>query len=88
MFGYAFISIPVRDPTDVVFCIGLDALKHRGAIEAPEREFKTLESQLTDAQRFKDCKSFALVCRDCKTEHTLRNISEKSVCAIVSLADF
>ncbi|KAF7983750.1 hypothetical protein HWV62_19727 [Athelia sp. TMB] len=51
-------------------CLGLDPARFRsnssGELEA--RAFETLDSQMTDAQRFKDAAPFTVRCRKCKGE--------------------
>ncbi|GAA5895337.1 DNA-directed DNA polymerase alpha catalytic subunit POL1 [Sporobolomyces salmoneus] len=46
-------------------CLGLDASNYKTSIDAPEREFKTLQSQISDAQRFADAVPFTVRCRSC-----------------------
>ncbi|GAA5981594.1 hypothetical protein JCM5350_008038 [Sporobolomyces pararoseus] len=46
-------------------CLGLDAANYKTSIDAPEREFKTLQSQISDAQRFADAAPFTVRCRSC-----------------------
>ncbi|GAA6009942.1 DNA-directed DNA polymerase alpha catalytic subunit POL1 [Rhodotorula paludigena] len=50
-------------------CLGLDALRFKSSsLDVPEREFKTLQSQISDAQRFADAESFRIRCRACGAE--------------------
>ncbi|GAA6024619.1 hypothetical protein JCM10207_001023 [Rhodosporidiobolus poonsookiae] len=50
-------------------CLGLDVTRYKSlSLDVPERQFKTLQSQVTEEQRFADCESFRVRCRTCGTE--------------------
>ncbi|KAF8064215.1 DNA polymerase family B-domain-containing protein [Lyophyllum atratum] len=50
-------------------CLGLDATKYRTSVSGPdERAFSSLDSQMSDAERFKNCEQFLVRCRHCKGE--------------------
>ncbi|GAA5888512.1 hypothetical protein JCM6882_008978 [Rhodosporidiobolus microsporus] len=57
-------------------CLGLDFTRYKSSLDVPEREFKTLQSQLTEAQRFAECEPFRVRCRTCGTESLFDGISE------------
>ncbi|BGP49603.1 DNA-directed DNA polymerase alpha catalytic subunit pol1 [Rhodotorula kratochvilovae] len=58
-------------------CLGLDALRFKSSsLDVPEREFKTLQSQISDAQRFRDCEPLRIRCRACSAESAFDGISE------------
>lgn len=42
----------------------------------PEREFKTLQSQISDAQRFRECEPLRIRCRACTAESAFDGIAE------------
>ncbi|KAM0750832.1 hypothetical protein T439DRAFT_289087 [Meredithblackwellia eburnea MCA 4105] len=46
-------------------CLGLDVARFRTIGELPEREFKTLQSKISDAERFAQAKPFDIRCRSC-----------------------
>ncbi|KAL4066177.1 hypothetical protein J3A83DRAFT_4433487 [Scleroderma citrinum] len=58
-------------------CLGLDPGRYRvsGGGEGPA--FATLDSQISDAERFKDCQPFFIRCRGCKGEGEFRPIWER-----------
>ena len=66
----------------LTIAIGLDSSRYQtitaGAGEV-EREFHTLESQISDADRFKDAEPFSIHCRQCHTETTYRGLVSDSV---------
>ncbi|GAA5986163.1 hypothetical protein JCM11641_004732 [Rhodosporidiobolus odoratus] len=57
-------------------CLGLDVTRYKSSLDVPEREFKTLQSQVSEAQRFADCERFRVRCRTCGTEALFDGISE------------
>ncbi|GAA5933337.1 uncharacterized protein JCM15063_001287 [Sporobolomyces koalae] len=59
-------------------CLGLDATSYRSSIDAPEREFKTLQSQISDAQRFADAVPFTVRCRSCGSTTAFEPANEKN----------
>jgi DNA polymerase alpha subunit A len=60
-------------------CLGLDTSKYRvsGASKAAEQsnEITTLESQIPDHVRFKDCEPLRLLCLDCKQHYEYRGLN-------------
>lgn len=60
--------------------VGLDASRYRtSAGESEERYFSTLDSLMSDAERFKDASPFVVRCRSCKGEIAFEPISDRSV---------
>ncbi|BGP09423.1 DNA-directed DNA polymerase alpha catalytic subunit pol1 [Rhodotorula toruloides] len=58
-------------------CLGLDAMRFKStSLDVPEREFKTLQSQISDAQRFADAEPFRIRCRTCGTINPFDGILE------------
>lgn len=49
------------------------------SLDVPEREFKTLQSQISDAQRFADAEPFLIRCRTCGTESAFDGVSDNQV---------
>lgn len=69
-------------PTDgPAFCAtGLDAMRFKSSsLDVPEREFKTLQSQVSDAQRFADTEPFRIRCRTCGAESVSDGVGENQV---------
>jgi hypothetical protein len=50
------------------------------SLDVPEREFKTLQSQVSDAQRFADTEPFRIRCRTCGAESVFDGVGENQVC--------
>lgn len=65
---------------------GLDAVNYKSSLDAPEREFKTLQSQISDAQRFADAIPFNVRCRACGSSTAFEPLGAKSVSLDFSLA--
>ncbi|GAA5918206.1 hypothetical protein JCM8208_006171, partial [Rhodotorula glutinis] len=58
-------------------CLGLDALRFKSSsLDVPEREFKTLQSQISDAQRFAECEPLRIRCRSCGSESAFDGVAE------------
>ncbi|BGO92070.1 DNA-directed DNA polymerase alpha catalytic subunit pol1 [Rhodotorula toruloides] len=58
-------------------CLGLDALRSKStSLDVREREFKTLQSQISDAQRFADAEPFRIRYRTCGTINPFDDILE------------
>lgn len=57
------------DNARLATCLGLDSNKYRSTVitKLEEEELHTMESQLTDAERFKDVEKWKPVCNYCKT---------------------
>lgn len=53
------------------------------SLDVPEREFKTLQSQISDAQRFADAEPFRIRCRTCGTINPFDGILENKVCPVL-----
>jgi len=59
-------------------CLGLDASRYRNTAGEPEeRYFGNLDSQMSDAERFKDADPFTVRCRSCKGQVSFDPISER-----------
>ncbi|GAA6059765.1 hypothetical protein JCM10212_001973 [Sporobolomyces blumeae] len=58
-------------------CLGLDATEFKSSIDAPEREFKTLQSQVSDAVRFADAVPFSVRCRACGSSTAFEPLDAK-----------
>jgi len=65
---------------------GLDAVNYKSSFDTPEREFKTLQSQISDAQRFADAIPFNVRCRACGSSTAFEPLGAKSVSLDFSLA--
>ncbi|KAI7858123.1 DNA polymerase family B-domain-containing protein [Circinella umbellata] len=69
------------DGTDIARlaeCLGLDSTKFnvsRSYIEENDEEFTTLESQISDVERFKDAERLVLQCGSCKNEQPFEGIA-------------
>ncbi|KZV91997.1 hypothetical protein EXIGLDRAFT_615021, partial [Exidia glandulosa HHB12029] len=59
-------------------CLGLDAKKYQtyASGEQEERPFGTLESQVPDKERFKQCEPFRVKCRSCKKIFAFGSLGE------------
>ncbi|GAA6028504.1 hypothetical protein JCM8097_007252 [Rhodosporidiobolus ruineniae] len=58
-------------------CLGLDVTRYTSSsLDVPDREFKTLQSQVSEAQRFAECERFRVGCRTCGTEALFDGITE------------
>lgn len=68
-----------------IFCvlsdgeIGLDPGRFRVSGGGDSPAFATLDSQMSDTERFKDCQPFFIRCRGCKGEGEFRPIWERDV---------
>lgn len=59
---------------------GLDAQRFKSiSLDVPEREFKTLQSQISDEQRFADAEPFRIRCKACGAESAFDGISDNKV---------
>ncbi|KAL0579487.1 DNA-directed DNA polymerase alpha catalytic subunit pol1 [Marasmius crinis-equi] len=65
-------------------CLGLDPARYRVTVSssAEENGFASLDSQLSDAQRFKDAESFYVRCRDCNGEWNFAPLSDRDNCCL------
>lgn len=61
---------------------GLDVTHYKGATaEVAEREFKTLQSQITDKERFAESEPLYIRCRYCHLAVIFDGVAENAVCA-------
>ncbi|KAL6306263.1 DNA polymerase alpha catalytic subunit [Sparassis latifolia] len=65
------------DRSRLAECLGLDASRYRSPAEAEERAFGTLDSLMSDAERFKDTDPFVVRCRSCQGEVAFAPISDR-----------
>ena len=67
-------------------CLGLDSNKYQSTAisKLEEEELHTLESQLTDAERFKDVAKWKPVCNYCKQEAEFPGVVKIGVCFYVN----
>ena len=67
-------------------CLGLDPNRYRTAAagESEERYFGTLDSLMSDAQRFKDADAFNVRCRSCQNVVPFAPVSDREVTGIPS----
>jgi DNA polymerase alpha subunit A len=65
---------------------GLDPARYRNSVssEAPERAFSTLDSQISDSDRFKDAMPFLVSCRHCQVQVAFAPINDREVCLLCS----
>jgi hypothetical protein len=63
------------------FAKGLDPGRYRNssAAESEERYFSTLDSGMSDSQRYKDAKPFIVRCRRCEAQFAFTPIHEQDV---------
>ena len=60
-------------------CLGLDPTKYKNvSLEGAEREFRTLQSQVSDATRFRDAKDWMVRCRHCHSTHVFDGLDKNS----------
>ena len=62
---------------------GLDPNRYRSAAagESEARAFSTLDSLMSDSERFKDCDPFIVRCRSCQGQVAFAPISDRDVSA-------
>ena len=62
-------------------CLGLDPGRFRSYVgnDTNERVFGTLESQMPDSIRFKDCEPLTIRCRHCDGRMPFTHVSERAV---------
>ncbi|KAG6831739.1 hypothetical protein H0H87_004008 [Tephrocybe sp. NHM501043] len=66
------------DRSRLAECLGLDPAKYRNSAGgSDERTFSSLDSQMSDAKRFKDCQPFIVRCRHCKGELPFAPLHDK-----------
>ncbi|EMD39179.1 hypothetical protein CERSUDRAFT_112852 [Gelatoporia subvermispora B] len=58
-------------------CLGLDPNRYKSSGEAEERQFGTLDSLMSDAERFKDTDPFIVQCRSCQGEIVFESIANR-----------
>lgn len=62
-------------------CLGLDPNRYRTATaaESESRAFSTLDSLISDAERYKECDHFVVRCRSCKGQVEFAFIGDRAV---------
>ncbi|KAI0358255.1 hypothetical protein OH77DRAFT_1256462 [Trametes cingulata] len=67
------------DRSRLAECLGLDPNRYRTVVggEAEERYFGTLDSLMSDAERFKDADPFVVRCRSCKNDVTFTPLGDR-----------
>jgi DNA polymerase alpha subunit A len=63
------------------FAEGLDPSRYRNSssAESEERYFSTLDSRMSDSQRYRDAKPFIVHCRRCEAQFPFTPIHEQDV---------
>ncbi|OJT03335.1 DNA polymerase alpha catalytic subunit [Trametes pubescens] len=74
------------DKSRLAECLGLDPNRYRTSAggDAEERYFGTLDSLMSDAERFQDTDPFVVRCRSCKNDVTFAPISDREKSPITS----
>lgn len=76
------------DSMNWLMAAGLDPAQFRVSRGAEGGEaFMPLASQMSDAERFKDCQPFMVRCRQCKGEGEFRPVWEREVSSLAALRD-
>ncbi|KAG5716236.1 DNA polymerase alpha catalytic subunit [Termitomyces sp. T112] len=66
-------------------CLGLDPAKFRTSMGGvDDRAFSSLDSQMSDAERFKDCEPFVVRCRHCKGELSFAPLHDRDASIILA----
>ncbi|KAG6887799.1 hypothetical protein C0995_012659 [Termitomyces sp. Mi166 len=66
-------------------CLGLDPAKYRASMGGvDDRAFFSLDSQMSDAERFKDCQPFLVRCRHCKGELPFAPLHDRDASIILT----
>ncbi|KAJ7717680.1 DNA polymerase family B-domain-containing protein [Mycena metata] len=67
------------DRSRLAECLGLDPSRYKAAAanSVDEPSFSTLDSQMTDSERFKDASPFIIRCRKCKVEAPFAPIHDR-----------
>ncbi|KAH9933419.1 ribonuclease H-like domain-containing protein [Fomitopsis serialis] len=66
-------------------CLGLDASRYRtSTTESEERQFSTLDSLMSDAERYKDAEPFVVRCRSCQGHVAFEPISDRENSLLLS----
>ncbi|KAJ7272585.1 DNA polymerase family B-domain-containing protein [Mycena haematopus] len=66
------------DRSRLAECLGLDPTRYRAATNSvDEPTFSSLDSQMSDSERFKDASPFLVRCRRCKVELTFAPIHDR-----------
>ncbi|THV05329.1 DNA polymerase alpha catalytic subunit [Dendrothele bispora CBS 962.96] len=65
-------------------CLGLDPNRYRSvsAQTGEDHSFSSLDSQLSDAERFRDAKPFEARCSGCKGEFDFKALNEEACCIL------
>ncbi|KAK1224663.1 DNA-directed DNA polymerase alpha catalytic subunit pol1 [Marasmius sp. AFHP31] len=66
-------------------CLGLDPNRYRVTVSSSAEEggFASLDSQLSDSQRFKHAEDFKVRCRDCRGEWTFAPLNDRTGCCLM-----
>lgn len=69
------------DNARLAVCLGLDAHKYQQSVlnKLEQEDLHTLESQLTDAERFKDVTKWSPVCNHCKEKFEFSGVLNVAV---------
>ena len=70
------------DRSRLAECLGLDPNRYRSATtggDSDERTFGTLDSLLSDAQRYKDAEPFLVRCRACQATLPFVGVTDRQV---------
>ncbi|TFK51987.1 hypothetical protein OE88DRAFT_1658731 [Heliocybe sulcata] len=67
------------DRSRLAECLGLDPNRYRssGPGDAPERLFSSLDSQISDVERFRECDPLLIRCRSCQGEMPFVDICDR-----------
>ncbi|TFY64658.1 hypothetical protein EVJ58_g2476 [Rhodofomes roseus] len=67
-------------------CLGLDATRYRVSTtgESEERHFSTLDSLMSDAERYKDAEPFVVRCRTCQGHVAFEPIADRETDAVLT----
>ncbi|KAI0321598.1 hypothetical protein OF83DRAFT_251189 [Amylostereum chailletii] len=65
-------------------CLGLDPGRYRTIVagETEERAFGTLDSQVSDAERYREADPFMVRCRSCDTHTAFAHMSDENACLL------
>ncbi|KDQ50145.1 hypothetical protein JAAARDRAFT_74363 [Jaapia argillacea MUCL 33604] len=67
------------DRSRLAECLGLDPNRYRstGSGESEERYFSTLDSQISDSERYRDCTPFTVRCASCQGEMPFAPVNDR-----------
>lgn len=84
--GASSCSLLTRRVTHSPSLLGLDVTRYKATTaDLPEREFRTLQSQISDAERFKDVESLKFRCKTCHSTSVFDGLDKNSVRTACSL---